>query len=167
MACVTRRALTVLALAVLLPLAACGGDDGPTAAGTPTPVATSTGTPPGSACDYLLDGQVSDLLGSEVEGVAQGGALCEWGELSLLIADATPAEFDEERSINSADAEVPPPSLGVGDDSYLILGEPGGTGSAGALVGGRKAVLALPGDLPQDLQRALLTTFLTTVAAQL
>jgi hypothetical protein len=161
---VIRRTLPLLLAALVV--TACS-DDEPEAAPLTSPAPSATAAPPGRACDYLLDSEVSDALGDTVEGVPTGTELCSWGELSLSVLTATPEEFDEERAINVADADVPPPPLGLGDDSYLILGEPGGTGSAGVLVGSRKAVLALPGDVPQDVQRAVLVQFATKVSAQL
>lgn len=153
-------------LAAALVLAGCSGDDEPTAAPTTAAPATSAPTTK-AACDYLRDEDVSDLLGGSVEGVPTGPELCSWGELALSVLTATPAEFDEERDINAADSDTTPPPLGFGEDSYLILGDPGGTASAGVYRNGRKGVLALPGDVPQEQQKTILTTFAGQVAGQL
>lgn len=117
-------------------------------------------------CDFLTEAQVSAVLDRPVEAVPVGENRCTWGELSLVVADATPAEFAQERAIRSVDAPIPP-SLGIGEDSYLIVGQPGGTASAGTYLAGRKAVLAVPGELPPETQRTVLSTLLAKVAEQL
>ena len=163
---VIRRVLPLLLLPALL--VGCSDDEPEPAAATAAPTGASTTSGAiGAACTYLSDTEVSDALGNTVEGVPTGTEICSWGELDLSVLAATPTQFDEERDINSADADEPPPPLGLGEDSYLILGEGGGTGSAGVYKNGRKAVLQLPGALPQDAQRQILTLFAGRVASQL
>lgn len=180
-----RPVLAAVIAAMLVPLGACASDEESAPAPgdvtttpvpgdvTTTPATTTSPTvpslsaaPTNQTCDFLPEALVSAVLGRPVEAVPVGESRCTWGELSLVVAEATPAEFAQERAIRSVDAPMPP-SLGIGAGSYLIVGQPGGTASAGTYVAGRKAVLTVPGALPPDTQRTVLSALLTKVAAQL
>lgn len=172
-----RRALPLLlALVSGLGVAGCSDNEAVPVPGTPTAAPTSGAAPaPGQgACALLTDDQVSEAAGQQLTGRPEGADVCSWAAPGvdglapvLTVAAATQAQFDEERAINSADSDVPPPSLGLGDDAYFIAGSAGGFGSAGVLVGSRKAVLSVDGSVPADRQRSALEQLLTLVAPQL
>ncbi len=99
------------AVAALILLAACGGDDEPAAQATPTPAATTA--PPASQAPPATEAPASDApnpgptAGKETPEAAAQAFYADWGELDRASASgyATQAAIDEAFAETRAQAE--------------------------------------------------------------